>query len=171
MAILEVLKAPNPILTKKSIEVESVDDELRAFMDDMLETMYHDGGVGIAAPQVGVLKRIFVLDLGSDDNIAREKGFYPKFIVNPQIEYSFGESVKAMEGCLSVPRQRIEVERMDGVLLKYLDYHGKKCEIKTTGWMSRAIQHELDHLDGKLLIDYLSPLKKTMIMNKLRKVK
>lgn len=170
MAILEILKAPNNVLNKKSIEVESINDELRSFMDDMLETMYHDGGVGIAAPQVGVSKRIFVLDLGSDDDMNRGKEFYPKFIINPKIEEKFGEIVKATEGCLSVPGQRVEVERMDGILIKYIDYHGKKCEIKTTGWLSRAIQHEIDHLDGKLLIDYLSPLKRNMVMNKLKKL-
>lgn len=156
MAILNILTTPNPILRQKSTEISHVGNDLRLFMDNMLETMYSDDGVGLAAPQVGVSKRIFVLDLGDNDDMGRGKDFYPKFIVNPKIEKTFGEMMEAVEGCLSVPGEKINVARRDGILLKYIDYHGKECEINTKGWLSRVIQHELDHLDGKLLIDYIT---------------
>lgn len=155
MAILDVLTEPNPILRQKSDDVSSVDDDLRSFMDDMLETMYDGNGVGLAAPQVGKLKRICVLDLQDNDDMGRSRDFYPIFIINPKIERKFGKMVTAKEACLSVPNKFINIARRDWISLKYLDYYGKECSLKTRGWLSRVIQHELDHLNGKLLIDYI----------------
>lgn len=173
MAILKIITAPDPILKQKAAPVSHVDDELRKLMDDMLETMYHDNGVGLAANQVGVAKRVVALDLQGDDDMQaeREKDFYPLYLVNPIITYASEEKREAMEACLSVPEQKIKVTRPSEIKIKYLDYHNCERELEATGWLARAIQHEMDHLDGKLLIDYLSNLKKTLVVQKLTKLK
>ena len=171
MAILEVLTAPDPILKKKAEPVKEVDDSIRNIMDNMLETIYHEQGVGLAANQVGILKRIIVIDLQDDDDVKRPAGFYPLFMANPTITYYSDEMVEAVEGCLSVPEQRISVSRHVSVKVEYLDYNNNMRELEVSGWLARAVQHEIDHLDGKLLLDYLSNLKKDVVIRKLIKLK
>jgi peptide deformylase len=171
MSKLEVLTAPDPRLSIKAKPVEAVNDNVRKFMDDMLETMYADHGVGLAANQVGVLQRIIVLDLKDDDDNERPKGFYPLFLANPEILETSEEMVEAEEGCLSVPGQRISVTRPEKIKVRFLNYHNKAQEIETGGWLARALQHEIDHLDGKLTFDYLSKLKKSVVLRKLAKTK
>jgi len=171
MSKLEVLIAPDPRLSSKAKPIEIVDDSIRKFMDDMLETMYADHGVGLAANQVGVLKRIIVLDLQDDDDEERPKGFYPLFLANPEILETSEEMIEAEEGCLSVPGQRIPVTRPEKIKVRYLNYHNKIQEIKTGGWLARALQHEIDHLDGRLTFDHLSKLKKSIVLRKLIKTK
>jgi peptide deformylase len=171
MAILPVLTLPDPILKQKSAIVELVNDETIKLMDNMLETMYHDRGVGLAAVQVGVLKRIIVLDLQDDDETERPKGFYPLYFINPEIILRSDDAVTATEACLSVPEQRVEVTRSSVVKVKYQNYNNEPCELEASGWLARAIQHEIDHLDGKLLVDYLTSMKKDVVMRKLKKLK
>ncbi|MDP5110537.1 MAG: peptide deformylase [Rickettsiaceae bacterium] len=171
MSKLEVLTAPDPRLSTKAKPVDAVNDNVRKFMDDMLETMYADHGVGLAANQVGVLQRIIVLDLKDDDDNERPKGFYPLFLANPEILETSEEMVEAEEGCLSVPGQRISVTRPEKIKVRFLNYHNEAQEIETGGWLARALQHEIDHLDGKLTFDYLSKLKKSVVLRKLAKTK
>ena len=171
MAILKVLIASDSVLQKKASSVESVNSSVRQLMDDMLETMYKDNGVGLAANQVGVLSRVLVLDLQNDDDQNRPKSFYPLYIANPEIVEASDEMIKADEGCMSLPGQRIPISRPNFVKIKYLDYDNKSQELATDGWLARAIQHEMDHLDGKLAIDYLSSLKKNVALRKLVKLK
>lgn len=171
MTILPVYTYPDPILKQKSLPVETIDASTKMLMDNMLKTMYHDNGVGLAAVQVGVLKRIIVMDLQNDDEVARPKGFYPLYLVNPELTYTSDEKIAAMEACLSVPAQNIEVARASGVKIKFIDYYGKPQELEADGWLARAIQHEMDHLDGKILIDYLSSIKKDIVIRKLKKLK
>jgi peptide deformylase len=171
MAILPLITAPDPILKQRSLPVASVDSKVRGLMTDMLETMYHDSGVGLAAVQVGVLKRVIVLDLQEDDDVVRVPGFYPLRMADPEITERNGEVVIAAEGCLSLPEQRVEVARPDKIKVSYLDFNNVKQELETDGWLSRAIQHEVDHLDGKLLIDYLTSIKKDVALRKLTKLK
>lgn len=171
MAILDILVAPDPILKKKASPVASVDNSVRQLMDDMIVTMYHDQGVGLAANQVGILKRVLVIDLQQDDDEERVENFYPLFIANPEIIEESEELSTMCESCLSVPDQRIEVTRPKSIRLKYLDYNNKQQELLANGWLSRALQHEIDHLDGKLLIDYLSNLKRSVALKKLSKYK
>lgn len=171
MAKLNILTAPNPKLKEKAISIETVDDSIRALMDDMLETMYHDRGVGLAANQVGVLKRVLVLDLNNDDDEDRPEDFYPLFIANPEILESSQELDTAEEYCLSIPDVGVAVSRCASIKIKYLDYNNNTQELTASGWLARALQHEMDHLNGKILIDYLSPLKKNVAIRKLMKSK
>ena len=140
-------------------------------MDDMLETMYEDRGVGLAANQVGVLKRVLVLDLQNDDEEERPKGFYPLYIANPEVTEASDEMIEAEEYCLSVPDQGVPVLRHASIKIKYLDYNNKVKDLSSKGWLARAIQHEMDHLNGKILIDYLSVLKKNVVLRRLTKLK
>ena len=167
MAVLKVYEYPHPILKKKASEVEAVDDELRRFLDDMLETMYHAVGVGLAAPQVGVSKRIVVIDISHDD----EDKMDPLYMVNPKIIWKSEEKVCGEEGCLSVPEQKAEVERFAAVKVEYLDYHGNKQILEAEDFLAIAVQHELDHLDGILYIDRISRLKRQMLLKKLQKLR
>lgn len=171
MTILKVLTEPDPILRQKALPVDSVDKNIQKLLDDMLETMYEDNGVGLAANQVGELKRILVIDLQKDDEEKRPKDFYPLYVVNPEIIEASDEMVEADEGCLSLPGLRIPVIRHEKIKLKYLDYHNKQQELEVSGWIARVFQHEMDHLDGKLAIDYLSKLKKEVAIRKLKKIK
>ena len=166
MTLRQILIEPNKVLREKSLPVERVDEDLKKLMDDMLETMYAAPGIGLAAIQVGIPKRVIVLD------IERKEGKKnPIFLVNPEIvEKSENNSIYE-EGCLSVPGQFAEITRPDKCYLKYLDYYGEKKEIKAEGMLATCIQHEMDHLEGILFIDYLSKLKKTMIIKKLSKQK
>ena len=165
MALREILVVPHPVLKQVSTPVEAVDDELRALMDDMLETMYAAPGIGLAAVQVGVPKRVIVMDLGGEDN--RQ----PRYFVNPEIVWASDETAPYEEGCLSVPEYFDEVERPAKVKLRYLDYHGKPIEEEAEGLFAVCIQHEMDHLEGVLFIDHLSRLKREQAIKKVKKQK
>ena len=157
---------PNEILRKKSLPVDNVDKDLQILMDDMLQTMYAAPGIGLAAIQVGIPKRIIVLDIEQ-----KEGNKKPLFLVNPEIIQKSKNLSTYEEGCLSVPGQFAEIDRPDKCHVKYLDYYGEKKEINAEGMLATCIQHEMDHLEGILFIDYLSKLKKTMIIKKLSKQK
>ncbi len=169
MAMLKVYEYPHPVLKQKAVKVEKVDDELRQFLDDMLETMYESAGVGLAAPQVGVSKRIVVIDAEQESDGSGHKAGNPMYLVNPEIIWRSEDMVCGEEGCLSVPDQRAEVERHAQVRVHYLDYNGKEQEILADDFLAIVIQHELDHLDGILYIDRISRLKRQMLLKKLKK--
>ena len=166
MSVKIILTEPNKLLRQVSKSVDKVGDEERALMNDMLETMYNAPGIGLAAIQIGVPKRIIVMDIGRDENKKE-----PRYFVNPIIKNKNEEKAKYEEGCLSVPDQFAEIERPSACELEYLDYDGKKQLLKADGLLATCIQHEMDHLDGILFIDYLSKLKKSMIIKKLSKIK
>ena len=166
MSLKNIIIEPDPILRKTSNPIEKVDSTVRKLLDDMLETMYKAPGIGLAAIQVGVLKRVLVIDISKDN---QKKS--PLFIVNPEITYRSKETSVYEEGCLSLPGQFAEIERPAKVDLKYLNFDGKRKELKADGLLATCIQHEVDHLDGVLFIDYLSKLKKDMIIKKLIKHK
>lgn len=167
MAILQLVTAPDPLLKHKSIAVDVIDDAFRKFLDDMVETMYHDNGVGLAAVQVGILKRALVMDLQDSDDVERPEGFYPIKMINPEIILKSEEQCSATEGCLSVPGQFIDVTRPESVTVKFLDHLGSEHVMKSDGWLARVIQHEIDHLDGKTLLNYVSAIKRDVIIRKL----
>ena len=166
MAIKEILTEPNKILRQVSKPVEKVTKEEQTLMDDMLDTMYHANGIGLAAIQIGVPKRIIVMDIQRKD---QEKK--PMYFVNPVIKNKNKELSTYEEGCLSVPNQFAEVDRPATCEVEYLDYYGEKKLLKANGLLATCIQHEMDHLEGILFIDYLSKLKKSMIIKKLSKQK
>jgi len=165
MTIKKILTEPDPFLRQKSSEVEQVTDEIRKLMDDMLETMYDAPGIGLAAIQIGVPKRVIVIDL------SRNEKKNPLYFVNPKIIKKSDTDSTYEEGCLSVPGQFAEVDRPDKCHISFLDYNGKKQELKAEGLLATCIQHEMDHLEGILFIDYLSKLKKNLIVKKLSKQK
>lgn len=164
MAIREILVVPDPVLKLVSQPVEKVDDELRALMDDMLETMYDAPGIGLAAIQIGVPKRVIVMDIaGPDDPKA------PRYYVNPEIVWASDETAPYEEGCLSIPDIYDEVERPAQVKLKYLNYQGEEVVEDAEGLFAVCIQHEMDHLEGVLFIDHLSRLKRERAVAKVKK--
>jgi peptide deformylase len=165
MTIRKILTEPDPFLRQISTDVEKVDNEIRKLMDDMLETMYAAPGIGLAAIQVGAPKRVIVIDL------SKEEIRKPLYFVNPKIIVKSKDNSTYEEGCLSVPGQFAEVDRPNKCHLNYLDYNGKKKELKAEGLLATCIQHEMDHLKGILFIDYLSKLKKNFIIKKLSKQK
>lgn len=172
MAILSIITAPNPILKKKSLPVEKIDDQLRQFLNDMVETMYHDNGIGLAAIQVGVQKRILVVDLQeSDDNPDRPKDFFPLKMINPEIIHKSTEECTATEGCLSVPNQYVDIVRPKKVTVRFLNEHNEEKILECDGWFARCVQHEMDHLDGKTLLDYVSSVKRDVMIRKLIRTK
>ena len=162
----KIVIEPDPILMKESEPIEKVDNDLRKLLDDMLETMYAAPGIGLAAVQVGILKRLIVIDISKD----KEKK-NPLFLINPEIVSKSKNTSIYEEGCLSLPGHFAEIERPAECQINFLDYNGKKKEISAKGLLSTCIQHELDHLNGILFIDYLSKLKKDMIIKKLVKHK
>ena len=166
MALREILTEPNAILREKSLNVDIVDKDLQKLMDDMLDTMYAAPGIGLAAIQIGIPKRVIILDIDQ-----KEGQKNPMFFVNPEIIEKSENSSTYEEGCLSVPGQFAEITRPEKCFVKYLDYYGQKKEIKAEGMLATCIQHEMDHLEGILFIDYLSKLKRTMIVKKLSKQK
>ena len=166
MALKKILTEPNKILRQKSLPVEKVDGELQKLIDDMLETMYAAPGIGLAAIQVGVPKRVIVLDIASKDEPKN-----PMCFINPEIIEKSETNSTYEEGCLSVPGQFAEIDRPSKCYLKYLDYYGQPKELKAEGMLATCIQHEMDHLEGILFIDYLSKLKRSMIVKKLSKQK
>jgi peptide deformylase len=164
MAVREILTAPDPALRQRSTAVERVDDALRALMDDMVETMYAAKGIGLAAIQIGVPKRVIVMDLAGEDEERR-----PRFFVNPEILDPTEETTVYEEGCLSVPDFFEDVERPTACRVRYLDYHGAEHVEEADGLFATCIQHEMDHLEGVLFIDHLSRLKRDRILKKIRK--
>jgi len=165
MAIRKILTEPDIFLRQISHDVEKVDDKIRSLMDDMLETMYAAPGIGLAAIQIGVPKRVIVIDLSKDE----EKT--PLYFVNPKVIVKSKNKSTYEEGCLSVPGQFAEVDRPNECHLSYLNYNGQKKELRAEGLLATCIQHEMDHLEGILFIDYLSKLKKNYIVKKLSKQK
>jgi peptide deformylase len=165
MSLLDIITIPDPILRKVAHPVERVDAELRRLADDMLETMYDAPGVGLAAPQVGVSRRLVVIDASDKDEEPRK----PLVMINPEILTLSGERKIYEEGCLSIPDVKIEIERPAGLTARYLDREGQMQELAAEGLLATVIQHEVDHLDGKLIIDFLSRLKRDMIIRKFKK--
>ena len=161
-----IIIEPDPILRKTCAPIEKVDNSVRKLMQEMLETMYAAPGIGLAAVQVGILKRLIVIDISKD----KEKK-EPLFLINPEILEKSETTSIYEEGCLSLPGQFAEIERPAECSLKYLDLNGNQKNLKATGLLSTCIQHEVDHLNGVLFIDYLSKLKKDMIVKKLIKHK
>ncbi len=171
MAILPIYETPDPILRQISAPVEAVDDALRALIDDMLATMYAAPGIGLAAIQVGVPKRLLVIDLQEPEAEGSEPVREPRAFINPEILETSDVSVPYSEGCLSVPDQYAEVLRPDRVRARWLDRDGKAHEEWIDGLLAVCLQHEIDHLNGVLFIDHLSRLKRDMIMKKLVKAR
>ena len=166
MALLPIIVAPDPRLKIKAKPVETVDDDVRKLMDDMLETMYHAQGIGLAAPQIGDKRRVIVVD------VAREgEDPQPMFLANPQIVGVSDDDRTHEEGCLSLPEHYAEVVRPDSVRIRYLDRENEIREIDAEGLLATCIQHEIDHLDGILFVDHVSALKRNMILRKLTKAK
>jgi peptide deformylase len=166
MTIRKILIEPNKLLRQISESVEKVGQEEKILMDDMLDTMYEAPGIGLAAIQIGIPKRIIVMDISRDENKKE-----PRYFVNPVIKKRNEDKSIYEEGCLSVPDQFAEIERPNSCEVEYLDYHGNKQLLKAEGLLATCIQHEIDHLEGILFIDYLSKLKKSMIIKKLSKIK
>ncbi len=166
MALLPILTAPDPRLKKKSRPVGTVDEEVRRLMDDMLETMYAAPGIGLAAPQVGVLKRVIVLDVSDKDGPPA-----PHALADPEVVWVSDHDNTHEEGCLSVPEHYADVVRPAEVRVRYLDRENEIRELEADGVLATCVQHEIDHLDGILFIDHISALKRNMILRKLLKEK
>ena len=166
MTVKTILTEPNKILRQISLTVQKIEKEEQILMNDMLETMYDAKGIGLAAIQIGIPKRIIVMDISKDN----EKN-NPMYFVNPIIKNRNLNLSKYLEGCLSLPDQFAEVDRPSTCEVEYLDYNGNKKILKANGLLSTCIQHEIDHLEGILFIDHLSKLKKSMIIKKLSKIK
>ncbi len=166
MAVKTILTEPDQLLRQISKPVKKVGKQEQKLMDDMLETMYSANGIGLAAIQIGVPKRIIVMDISKDENKKK-----PRYFVNPVIKNKDILKSTYEEGCLSVPNQFAEIDRPKNCDVEYLDYKGKKKLLKAEGLLATCIQHEIDHLEGILFIDYLSKLKKSMIIKKLSKMK
>jgi len=164
MTVRNIITLPDPLLRKKSAPVERIDGELKALADDMLETMYAAPGVGLAAVQVGVPRRLIVLDTSKD-----EEPRPPLVLINPEILALGSELRLHEEGCLSIPEVRLEIERPASVKVRYLDREGRTQELAAEGLLATAIQHEIDHLNGRLIIDFLSRLKRDIIVRRFRK--
>ncbi len=180
MTVLPIVIAPDPRLKQKSEPVGEVTQQIRELMDDMLDTMYASNGIGLAAVQVGVLKRIIVVDTEWDSPRYREEGGEraegftsgkPIKMINPEIVQTSQEQRCYNEGCLSFPGQYSEVERPDSVTIRYTDEHGKPQTLEADGLLATCIQHEIDHMDGIVFVDHISRLKREMIMKKLKKAK
>lgn len=165
MALLEIRKYPDEVLKKKAEAVSEINGSLQRLIDDMIETMYSANGVGLAAPQVGVLKRLIVVDTSS-----RQPNQSLIVLINPEIVNQEGE-ILSEEGCLSIPGFITRLNRKEKVLVRGLDRDGREIEIEASGLLSRALQHEIDHLDGTLLIDRISPLKRELFRRKYSKTK
>ena len=166
MTVKRILTIPDPLLRKKSSRVEEVNNDIQKLMNDMLETMYNAPGIGLAAIQIGVPKRVVVIDISKEENKKK-----PMYFVNPEVTWKSDVNSTYEEGCLSIPNQFAKIERPDKCKVKFLDFNGKEKEIKFEGLLATCIQHEIDHLNGVLFIDYLSKLKKDIIIKKLSKNK
>jgi peptide deformylase len=166
MAKLPIVLAPDPVLKAKAKPVAAVDDSIRRLMDDMLETMYAAPGIGLAANQIGVLKRVLVLDVAREGDAPAPMG-----MANPEIVWASPEQSVYNEGCLSLPEHYADITRPAAVRVRYLDRDGKSREIEADGLLATCVQHEIDHLNGVLFVDHLSALKRNMILKKLVKLK
>jgi peptide deformylase len=166
MTVHTIIIAPDPRLKTKSKSVEAVDNDIRTLMDEMLETMHAARGIGLAAPQIGIHKRIIVVDAAHED----EKPS-PFRMANPEIIGVSDDDEAREEGCLSLPEQYSEVTRPSSVRVRYLDYENEICEMDAHGILAVCIQHEIDHLDGVLFVDHVSALKRNMILRRLTKLK
>jgi peptide deformylase len=171
MAIRPIIEVPDPLLRQKSTPVETVDDDLRALIADMFETMYAAPGIGLAAIQVGIPKRVLVIDLQEQPEEGAEPIKDPRVFINPEILDTSDQEVPYTEGCLSVPDQYAEVERPDRVRARWLDEQGNSHEEDIEGLLATCLQHEMDHLEGVLFIDHLSRLKRDMILKKIAKLR
>jgi peptide deformylase len=168
MAILDIIKVPDPLLRKPSAPVERLDRELERLIDDMLATMYAAPGVGLAAVQVAIPRRVLVMDVVKDENMPKQ----PIAMVNPEIVEVIGDELRLHEeGCLSIPDVYAELERPNRVRVRYVDRSGQKAEMLCEGMLATVVQHEIDHLNGRLFIDYLSKLKRDVIIRKLIRAK
>ena len=174
MSILDIITIPDKILKQPCDPVERVDDDLRALLDNMLETMYDAPGIGLAAPQIGILRRAITIDVSRRDEDDESDAPVPKnplFMINPEIVWSSDEPSLYDEGCLSIPDYYAEIERPAEVIVKYIDREGRENELKADGILATCVQHEIDHLDGILFIDYLSKLKRDRVIKKFAKMK
>jgi len=174
MALLPIYETPDPMLRQISTLVDKVDDELRALIANMFETMYAAPGIGLAAVQVGVPKRLLVMDLQEPDDLDDPESKpvkEPRVFINPEILWHSDEEVPYTEGCLSVPDQYAEVMRPDRIRARWLDEHGEVQEEELDGLLAICLQHEMDHLEGILFIDHLSKLKRDMVLKKLAKAR
>jgi peptide deformylase len=174
MSILKIVKWPDPLLKEISQPVAKVDEKIQKLMQDMYETMIHENGIGLAAVQIGQLKRILVIHIKDNeryDDVEDNKEILtePLFVVNPEITNESEEYIIYKEGCLSFPGQFANVKRHNEITVKYLDFNGKQQEIHASGILSICLQHEIDHLNGIRFIDHLSPLKRNMLLKKLKK--
>ena len=166
MAHLPIIVAPDPRLKLKCEAVSEVTDELRTLMDDMLDTMYDAPGIGLAAPQLGVTKRIIVVDVTKNDDERQ-----PYQMINPEITWVSEELLDYEEGCLSLPEQYAQVTRPEKIQLTYMDRDGELQELEASGILATCIQHEMDHLEGILFVDHISKLRRDLIIRKLKKYK
>jgi len=164
MSKLDIITLPDPVLRQMCMPVERVDDALRRLADDMLEAMYEAPGIGLAAPQVGVSRRLIVLDVSEKDG---EKN--PIVMINPEIVRIGEERRSYEEGCLSIPDVKVEIERPASLMVRFLDRDGQAQQLMAESLLATAIQHEIDHLDGRLIIDYLSRLKRDIIVRRFKK--
>ncbi len=166
MTVLPIIIAPDPILKKKAIPIQTVDSEISQLMKDMLETMYMAPGIGLAATQVGILKRVVVIDISKKEQLNE-----PICMANPEIVWSSEEEVTAEEGCLSLPQQYGEITRPKRIKVRYINENNQTINKDASGLLATCIQHELDHLQGILFIDHLSSLKRNIILRRLKKLK
>ena len=166
MSVKELITVPDDILRKKSEPLNKVDVNEKKLIKDLFETMYHHNGIGLAAVQVGILKRVVVLDVSKNENEKK-----PLCFINPQIKILSEKTSTYEEGCLSIPNTFIEIERPEICTVSYIDQNGDEKEMECDGLLSTCLQHEINHLDGKLIIDYLSKIKKDLIIKKLSKKK
>ena len=171
MAILPIVEVPDPRLRQISTPVEVVDDEVRALVSDMFETMYDAPGIGLAAIQVGVPRRILVIDLQEEEDEAGRPIPDPRVFINPEIVEASDQQIPYNEGCLSVPEMYAEVDRPDRIHARWLDEHGSAHDQEIEGMLATCLQHEMDHLNGILFIDHLSRLKREMLLRKLAKLR
>lgn len=169
MAIRRIIEVPDPLLRQKSTPVENVDDDIRTLIADMFETMYQAPGIGLAAIQVGVPKRVLVIDLQEPEEEGGEPVSDPRIFINPEILEHSDQEVPYTEGCLSVPDQFADVDRPDRIRARWLDEQGNAHDEVIEGLLATCLQHEMDHLEGILFIDHLSRLKREMILKKLAK--
>lgn len=173
MAVLPIVTYDDKVLRTKADPVEENTEELQKLIDDMFDTMYNSNGVGLAAPQVGVLQRLFVVDADPmlEDEETAETPRGPMALINPEIVGKSGPDVELEEGCLSIPEVRDKVTRPRDITVSFLDRDFNRVQLKATGWLSRVIQHETDHLDGILFLDYLSSFRKRLLRGKLKDIK
>jgi len=169
MPLLPIIKLPDPVLRLKADPVERVDDDLRRTLDDMLETMYDAPGVGLAAPQVNISRRFIVVDAGNRTKEGEEQRA-PLCLINPEIVDRGDEMSSYEEGCLSLPDVTVDIARPTSIKVRYIDRDGADQELDAEGFLATVIQHEVDHLDGRLIIDYLSSLKRDVIVRRFKKL-